>query len=45
MNMLLDLRGSVGQHTQGSRDLCEITSGDECGGLVADTELHLATVW
>jgi hypothetical protein len=32
-------RCGVGQHTQGSRDLGEITSGDKCGGLIADTEL------
>lgn len=29
----------VGKHTQRSRDLGEITSGNECWGLVADTEL------
>jgi hypothetical protein len=33
-------RGSVGQHAERSRDLGEISTGDERGRLVADTELE-----
>jgi hypothetical protein len=37
---LNDSRSSVGQHAERSRDLGEISTGDERGGLVADTELE-----
>jgi hypothetical protein len=33
-------RSSVGQHAERSRDLGEISTGDERGRLVADTELE-----
>lgn len=38
----LDSRSGVGQHAQGSRDLGEVTTGNECGGFVADTELYVS---
>jgi hypothetical protein len=32
--------GRVGNHTHGSHDLGEVTSGDDGGGLIVDTDLE-----
>ena len=32
--------GGVGKHAKGARDFCEVASGDDGGGLVADAQLE-----
>ena len=32
--------GGVGDHAAGSHDFSEVTSGDDCGGLIVDSDLE-----